>query len=716
MWLNPDPTPEVNRQRFMLSERDYEEGISVILPTCREERDLRSTLSSLLSQSLSKDLFEVIVIYSGPSSAHAISKKIRSEWIDQGANIVQLLCVDSGASRARNLGIRAAKRRFLTFLDDDDKMEPFYLERLLSRSRDDCVTVTGIRDYIPHASSSPEKSPLQQKLEYFRGRILPLREVPWVLGFNACKSFPTKLVPPEGFNQDLKSGEDVVFFAQFLKEAELRANFIDDYSGARYCRTLTPNSISRNPSSFDFSITQRLDCIKSLSSTAIPQKNQGAIQQLIRSQAGFIERFSNSNSELHADIIEAIISAAIPNFPWDIVKSIDCHLLMFCYCFPPFADSAANVAAKYLLSRRTIADVVCNDMSSVRKIDHDFWDACKPFIHNQAILETPTSFSNWEAISAYAEEAVAWAEHQSSRYREIYSRAMWVGSLVAGALYKLSHPEVKWVAEFSDPLSVGVDGKKREGGLTNNRTFRILTGFLKSAGINPRKNWTLFQLVEAVTYSLADEIRFTNENQRKFMTTALPEEIQTKLRAKSTVKAHENPETSLYYVSNTDFRLPENTVNIGYFGRFYKNRSISSILEPLQIVNREGINITLNVFAPDSLSLASEFRTEAANNMLRFYEPLPYLDFLSILTRMDCLLVNDTKSDSSFEVNPFLPSKYSDYKGSGTPIWGIVEEDSPLSAMPLDFKSVLGDQRGIEKSLRQIGNLIRVSHNEKRTR
>jgi hypothetical protein len=53
---------------------------------------------------------------------------------------------------------------------------------------------------------------------------------------------------------------------------------------------------------------------------------------------------------------------------------------------------------------------------------------------------------------------------------------------------------------------------------------------------------------------------------------------------------------------------------------------------------------------------------------------------------MDCLPVNDAVSPAGAQ-NPFLPSKWSDYRGSGTPVWGVVEEGSALDAQPLDHRS-----------------------------
>jgi hypothetical protein len=48
---------------------------------------------------------------------------------------------------------------------------------------------------------------------------------------------------------------------------------------------------------------------------------------------------------------------------------------------------------------------------------------------------------------------------------------------------------------------------------------------------------------------------------------------------------------------------------------------------------------------------------------------------------MDLLLVIDDPLAKDADKNPFLPPKWADYAGSGTPVWGLLEESSELSAM-----------------------------------
>jgi hypothetical protein len=96
--------------------------------------------------------------------------------------------------------------------------------------------------------------------------------------------------------------------------------------------------------------------------------------------------------------------------------------------------------------------------------------------------------------------------------------------------------------------------------------------------------------------------------------------------------------------------------------------------------------------------------------MIRLYSHQPYLDFLALASRMDWLILTDTHGLATHQVNPYLPSKYADYRGSGTRIWGITEQGSVLDGEPLDALSRLGDHVGATQVLSSIINESTVTH------
>jgi glycosyltransferase involved in cell wall biosynthesis len=96
--------------------------ISVVIPTCDRPEKLFSAVSSVLAQTRPAD--EIIVVDNGRAPVAADTLR--------GACTVLRLPPRVGASRARNAGAERARGDYLAFLDDDDRWEPDYLERIVT--------------------------------------------------------------------------------------------------------------------------------------------------------------------------------------------------------------------------------------------------------------------------------------------------------------------------------------------------------------------------------------------------------------------------------------------------------------------------------------------------------------------------------------------------------------------------------------------------------
>jgi glycosyltransferase involved in cell wall biosynthesis len=91
---------------------------SVIIPTYRRSGLLKEAVSSVLAQTVEE--FECIVVDDASPDVPDVPDDPRVRLIRQAAN--------RGASVARNTGIAASRGRYVTFLDDDDLLEPNRLE------------------------------------------------------------------------------------------------------------------------------------------------------------------------------------------------------------------------------------------------------------------------------------------------------------------------------------------------------------------------------------------------------------------------------------------------------------------------------------------------------------------------------------------------------------------------------------------------------------
>ena len=688
-------------------DRVLESGISVIIATYDGAERIGKVLESLVHQTLDARRYEIVCVVNGKDNGtleeiQNIQKKypyieLRKFWTERGS-----------AGGARNLGIELARYSRITFVDDDDDVEPRFLEAALKVSSGTNVVLSPIINISPDGVIDADNS-LNQRILKLRGQTVPLAEVPWALGFNACKLFPRKYARLAQYNPELPSGEDLVYFAELLKYPEIKVTVPGNVEDAAYLRYTRDQSVSRQALSFNFAVEQRLACIKALEEVGqeVDKYRSTALNQLKIAQAGFIGRYVSDHPEDKSKVFDAIERSGIREFPWNRVHIEPATDLAFVYCFAPYSDTSAVVAAKAIAERGRITDVVTNDMSKVRKVDHAVSALADRWIADREVVQAPPSFAGWDPICEYAEKAVQVAERKhalNSGYKNMYSRALWVGSHVAAAMFKNKHWGLHWTAEFSDPLRRDAEGKPRPGKLTDNETAEYLRSCIVARGYGHLQIDTLFDLVELVTMVTADELIFTNQNQMDYMLSLYEDENLTELvRAKSRVRHHPVPPAHAYDLVESKYFVPSNAINIAYFGSFYSNRGIGDLL--LALMNspqevREKIRIHVFSNVPEEVATNAKAMGLGANVHSNPY--LSYMEFLGSLRKFDVLFVNDVQRDGRLPINPFLPSKYSDYLGSGKPIMAILDEGSPLSRMDVAYKVQNGNVPALIKTLQNI--------------
>lgn len=105
----------------------YEFPISIVIPVYNRELIIKKCIDSINSQTLDRSLFEVIFVddYSKDNTVNAIEK-----FIDKSINfeILRRPIGSGNASAPRNEGIKAAKGRYIFFVDSDDTIAPYTLE------------------------------------------------------------------------------------------------------------------------------------------------------------------------------------------------------------------------------------------------------------------------------------------------------------------------------------------------------------------------------------------------------------------------------------------------------------------------------------------------------------------------------------------------------------------------------------------------------------
>lgn len=381
--------------------------------------------------------------------------------------------------------------------------------------------------------------------------------------------------------------------------------------------------------------------------------------------------------------------------------------LVVSYCFPPFADTASIVAAKRVRQTGRPVDVIQNAMDALRPRDVRLGEIAGSLVRRQVMVPTLTRFSSWASIRDFTEEglqhALAWDRNRGG-YEHLYSRAQFAASHFLAARFVLDRPSVSWTAEFSDPLSHDVTGAVRFAPVVSDALLSRLREGLRARGVTPPDSGNVYEWSELLAFGLADRVMFTNDHQRTFMLNALQDDdLAQSVEMRSVVMPHPTPDPEFYEFASPELDLDPARRNIAYFGNFYVTRGMGTVLDALAALPAAIRSVlALHVFANRTGELEKAVATRGLEDTVRVTPFVEYLDFLALTRRFDCLLVNDATTPAALGLNPFLPSKWSDYHGSGTAVWGMVEAGSALSTQPLDYCSPVEHTSGAVQVLARI--------------
>lgn len=187
--------------------------ISVIIPTYRPQAYIWECLLSLATQTLPKNLYEIIIVLNGCNEP--FHSQIQQYIIDYlSAHQVQLIQTDTGGvSNARNLGLDAAKGDYITFIDDDDYISPTYLEELYTLADENTIVLA-----YPYAFNDGKPN-IQLPYRITNAYDYCIKYNCQTIASKARKFFsgPCMKLIPVGFIQDrrfdsrFKNGEDSLF-------------------------------------------------------------------------------------------------------------------------------------------------------------------------------------------------------------------------------------------------------------------------------------------------------------------------------------------------------------------------------------------------------------------------------------------------------------------------------------------------------------------------
>ena len=366
--------------------------------------------------------------------------------------------------------------------------------------------------------------------------------------------------------------------------------------------------------------------------------------------------------------------------------------LVISYKFPPSNDINGIVLAKRIINNNSLVDVLLNKVEDDEYINFDEIDN---YINNRFYTSVDFIRDTVDGIFEFNKQGLEIIGNKE--YEKIYSSSWAMSNHFLALEYKFKHPDVFWTAEFSDPLSRDMNGEFKDyRKLENKEHIDKINSKIKERDSNLKlleNPSNHFYIVEYLTYIFADKLVFTNFNQKEMMTELYDENIKEIVENKTEISQHPTLEKKYYHLVEKECNLNSDDINIAYFGNFYYvKRHFEALFYAYESLNHEFKNkIKFHIFIneDDLLKIVIDDLTFKENIIIQ--KPLDYFEFLNATTQFDILLVNDAITEGGFKVNPYIPSKLSDYRGSGRNIWSMYENGSQLSKEDAKYKSPVND-------------------------
>jgi hypothetical protein len=373
--------------------------------------------------------------------------------------------------------------------------------------------------------------------------------------------------------------------------------------------------------------------------------------------------------------------------------------LVISYLFPPSSDVSGKVLARRCIVEEKNFDVLQADVDDG---DYEFSNLIEEYMNEQIIIDIDCNSSYPGCILDFVRKSMDELDKRPT-YKRITTRVWKLANNFLGLEYKIRHPEVFWSAEFSDPLLFDrynrKNDKDKKKDISDSEYLGNINSAIKRLNEDKGTDFDLLEnptnvhfLVEYSAYLFADEVVFTNVNQRQIMLSQFPVNVKDFVMQKSVIKPHPILPEKYYHLKEHDENLDSSKINIAYFGTFYSKRHFESIFYAFESLNHKHKDrLMFHFYISEEYFFNQLTENLEISDNVDVKNPIGYLEFLNMTTKLDVLLINDLITSDCFMINPYRPSKLSDYMGSGSDIWAVAERGSILDNSDLKYKSYLDD-------------------------
>ena len=216
------------------------ELISIIVPVYNGEKVVEKCINSLLKQTYKK--IEIILVNDGSSDGTDLICRTYSKKNDCIRYIFQN---NQGPGAARNRGIEEAKGKYLSFVDADDYVSPYYLEVLYDNIIKYNVDISTCSYYKIYDGEKKSEFVVDKNVYKVLNRDEALKSLFYrkeMMGYPFLKLFRREMLDNIKFPENIRLGEDFIF----IYEIFTKCNRIIYSPNNLYFYCQNSNSITKN--------------------------------------------------------------------------------------------------------------------------------------------------------------------------------------------------------------------------------------------------------------------------------------------------------------------------------------------------------------------------------------------------------------------------------------------------------------------------------------
>ena len=341
-------------------------------------------------------------------------------------------------------------------------------------------------------------------------RVSP-RDINVALSYSVGKMLPTALARDVGFDPELRSSEDILFYISFFLKYPLEIRLCSISDHAVYYRSLVANSMSRRVPTFDFNVTQQLDVIERLQRLRPMQTWEAtAIARLVRNETSFLNRYLRACPDDYPRVIEEIArrQVTVPHSSLNRGLGTDLWVLG-----TPAATIQSPESAEFLPVPGRVVDVLVAQRrrrpAARRAINNITWR--HQVDHVVGVSMGQSDPHGWKATERFVTQAsTQLAELYRSKpiHERVHTGAGFAGAQLLGAVQKMEHPELQWTAHVSDSTQPDAGDGPPEA------LREVLTEMLAATGQHSPDRAGPRTWARDLTFALADELVFPNADAR----------------------------------------------------------------------------------------------------------------------------------------------------------------------------------------------------------